>query len=168
MISPLVKNRAPESPLIQAIESGDENSVRMLLQNGASPNETNSNGETALMVAATYDRGAIADLLLKAGADINASYAGSTPLHYAAEDSLGVLQRLISAGTPVNSIDSEGYTPLMLAVYSDNIDHVQALLQAGADATPKNNEGFTALRIAREEVASGPIVDLLLRNGARE
>jgi len=51
---------------------GDVAQVATMLNNGATPNETNANGYTALMFAAEYGNLAIAKLLLESGADLEA------------------------------------------------------------------------------------------------
>ncbi|MBY0495755.1 MAG: ankyrin repeat domain-containing protein [Cyanobacteria bacterium] len=60
--------------LMQAAHSGNADSVRILLENGADPNvKETANGQTALMFAAASDRIDVVKLLLARGADINAT-----------------------------------------------------------------------------------------------
>ena len=71
------------------------------------------------MVAAGYGRGKIVELLLAAGADVNArSNAGATPLMVAAELGYGkVVRLLLKAGADVNAKNGEGQTALDVAEY---------------------------------------------------
>ena len=55
------------------------------------------------------------------------------------------VQRLLSAGTNVNSRDEEGATPLMLAAYAGDLSMVKLLLQAGADVNASDERGWAPL-----------------------
>ncbi len=55
------------------------------------------------------------------------------------------LLRLISSGGDLNSIDSHGDTPLIMATWGKHIDCVKILLNAGADVNRTNADGRTAL-----------------------
>ena len=45
----------------------------------------------------------------------------------------------------VNSKDSKGRTPLVLAIYNDDADVVRALLESGADVNARGKDGWTVL-----------------------
>ena len=59
--------------------------------------------------------------------------------------------------------DSDGNTPLHIAVRDDNMAEVQALLDSGADVNARNDYGTTPLHSVRSNAA---LVQLLLANGA--
>ena len=71
IINALEKNdRGRErSPLMLAVELGQLDKVRYLLQNGAEVDKTNDRGSTALMIAAQANRVAELQALLEQGAD---------------------------------------------------------------------------------------------------
>ena len=80
------------TPLRQAIERGDEDAVRaMIAANPALLHARDEDGATALHCAAFFGRRGIAELLLNAGAEINArdTTYGATPagwaIHYLRE-----------------------------------------------------------------------------------
>jgi uncharacterized protein len=115
--------------LLRAAKAGDAAAVRLLLDHGANPNLPNIQGITPLMAAAGLGsneidtRGrfktqpeqiACIDLLVKAGADVNAhDNNGQTALHGAAlfgyDD---VIKDLVAHNADVNAKDKKGMTPL--------------------------------------------------------
>ncbi|MES2412341.1 MAG: ankyrin repeat domain-containing protein [Pseudomonadota bacterium] len=59
------------------------------------------------------------------------------------------IEQLLQQGAPINSIDSMGRTPLMLAVINGHEPAVQRLLQLGASSALRDPDGFNALEQAR-------------------
>ena len=125
------------TPLLRAAKALDAPAVRLLLEHGANPHLPNNNGITPIMAAAglgstdadtrgifttedTEQRSiASLELLLKAGADINAPStgggrtAGQTPLHGAAFWGWnGVVQFLVDHGAKLDAKDARGMTPV--------------------------------------------------------
>jgi len=77
------------------------------------------------------------------------------------------VQRLVSAGAPVDARDPLGSTPLLDAAWEGNLDIAAFLLKHGADVNARHGEaGSTPLQYA---VLTGrvPLVRLLLDAGAR-
>ena len=69
-----------------------------------------------------------------------------TPLHFAADRGLAdVAALLLRHGACVDAVDTEGQSPLMLAVMCEHEDVVKLLLEHGADAGLANAGGETAL-----------------------
>ena len=88
-----------------------------------------------------------ADLLLGAGADVNAATdLGVTPLWLAAENaSRAMVRRLLAAGADANRSLLLGETPAMVAARAGNADVLEQLLAAGADPEARGARGQTAL-----------------------
>ena len=55
---------------------------------------------------------------------------------------------LLKKGANINAADSQGWTPLMLAVYFDHIEIIKLLISHGADTGLKNIDGKTATTFA--------------------
>ena len=72
---------------------------------------------------------------------------------------------LLNAKADVNQTDDKGYSPLILATYSDNFEVAQLLLKHGANTEIKDHSGRTALMGASFK-GNEREVKLLLDNGA--
>lgn len=106
--------------------------------------------------------------MLKSGVDINApAYFDEVPVikisNNAATLSANIeqLQFLLKNGADLNIKNSQGYTPLMLAVIKNNIDMVRALLEAGVDISITDNKGRTAKEIGQSLIDSGYYIPAL-------
>ena len=77
----------------------------------------------------------IIEILVKAGADVNASnVVGTTPLITAAFfNKAQLIQMLIDAGADINMMDKAGITPLMYAAERGSKDAIELLLDKGVD-----------------------------------
>ena len=121
---------------------------------------------TALHYAALHWSGEVAQVLIAAGADIEAKDdQGVTPLHYACEDGKpskavmltqgqvyvpppNVVQVLIDAGADIEAKDDMGGTPLFVASDRGMCMLAKILVKAGADACGTDNTGTTCLTLA--------------------
>ncbi len=133
-----------ESPVADAARSGDLDEVRSLLRGGADVNAAQGDGMSALHWAAERGDMALLEVLLYAGAELEAStrIGHYRPLHIAARNgNVEVVTRLIEAGADINSVtDPSGSTPLHLAALSGNGSVVRELVNAGADIDSREAE----------------------------
>jgi len=155
------------SALLFAAQSGDAESIKLLLNGGANVNDTAGDGKTALVLAAFSHNTAAAQALLEGGADPDAGGAGYTALHAAAlRGDLSTVKALLAKGanpnvrltkgTPVQRFSSHwtlpgtwvGGTPLFVAALYLEVDIVRELLKAGADHTIAIEGGTTPLLAA--------------------
>jgi ankyrin repeat protein len=128
------------------------------------PDVEGIDGQTPLHVAASEGRGEIAGLLIRAGAEVNATDdIRETPLHKAARANRPeVAKRLAWAGANVEAREGAGNTPLHVAAAEDNTEVARVLLAAGSDPNGNNGDWHTPLHLAvqRGHMAS---VRLLIR-----
>lgn len=111
-------------------------------------NVLNSKGESALMMAALRGQQAIAEKLIKRGADVNKT--GWAPLHYAASNGhLAVMALLLENSAYIDAESPNGTTPLMMAAMYGTAEAVKLLIDEGADPQLKNQQGLTALQFAQ-------------------
>ncbi|XP_034972283.1 ankyrin repeat domain-containing protein 50 isoform X1 [Zootoca vivipara] len=158
-------SQGPGPSLQQALER--EDSVRLLLENGASVNQRDVTGRTLLASAAHSGNHEVAGLLLARGAQAEVpDRHGQTPMTLAARQGhTKVLLCLLAHGAQVDRPDREGWTALRAAAWGGHSEAVGVLLRAGANVDCADAEGRTALRAAawggHEE-----IVATLLEHGA--
>jgi ankyrin repeat protein len=130
--------------------------AQFLLDQGVDPKATEKWGGNALHHAAAWCLTGVAELLLKAGADVAAlDIFKAPPLWDAAGTHQGdptkLLQLLLKHGASLDGKDKEGNTPLHRAA-GGTLAVVKWLLQHGADPKAKNNDGHTPLQVARRLV----------------
>ena len=169
-----------EFPLFGAIEHGDPEIVRLLVNTGAEVNAAAGfGGSTALHEAVAQGNSEIVQVLVDAGADIEAEgFMSRTPLSLAAEEGAPEIMKVLLGRAPdpdtAASGDSKkapspsaiGGKALFAAIESDNAAMVRLLVEAGADVNAA--EGFggnTPLHEAVEE-GNAEIVQILVDAGA--
>ena len=110
------------TPVMFAVRAGHLAATRFLLEAGADPNETLSDGQSALVVAAANANWELASYLLDQGADPNHAGAGWNALHQTVKtrrmnccqgtpgpipagtvESIGVLRKMVDKGIDVNA-----------------------------------------------------------------
>jgi ankyrin repeat protein len=159
---------AAEPPLVDAVTSGNRDTVRALLKSRADVNAREADGTTSLHWAVRADDLETARLLLRAGADVNASNRYSlTPLSLAATNgNAAMIGALLEAGADANTATPAGETVLMTASRTGNPEAVKALLDHGADVSAREH-GYdeTALMWAAAENHPA-VVTLLAGHGA--
>ncbi|MBT8487875.1 MAG: ankyrin repeat domain-containing protein [Gemmatimonadetes bacterium] len=124
-----------ESPVADAAERGDVDTVRELLRDGADVNAAQSDGTSALHWGAIRDDVAVIEVLLYAGANTEATtrLGGYTPLHLAArEGNAAGIDALIEGGADHGAMTTTGVTALHYAAQSGKADAVEALVRRGA------------------------------------
>ena len=118
----------------QAVQSGNKTVLRSLIAQKADVNACSDDGTTPLHWAVEYDDLEDVDLLVKAGAHVDAlDRYRMTPLFYAVtnRDAL-ITERLLAAGANPNGSGQSGDTLLMIAARGGSVDVLQALLEKGA------------------------------------
>lgn len=160
--NPLV---AADSRLVEAARNQDRDAISTLLRDHVDVNSSQGDGATALHWAAYWDDLLTADLLIGAGANVNATNElGVTPLALA--PSAAVVERLLVAGANPNIATATGESPLMAAVRAGSVDIVKALLEHGADVNAAEKvRGQTALMWAVSQ-RHPDVVRILLDHGA--
>lgn len=173
-------NNSGNTPLMVAENGGHLAAARLLIDAGAHVNASNDLGTTAIIASARHRRRSdggktLTDMLLAAGAsacDVNE--AGNCALHVAANSgALAPLRALLRAAPEiVDTRDSYGRTPLMLAVRRRAIKCARALVRAGADVNSRADGSTILHQIAARIVDANSdtdvdMIQLLLAAGAR-
>jgi uncharacterized protein len=164
-----------ETVLMTCARAGEPRAVKALLVKGARVNvKEKAHSQTALMWAVAQRHHDVTEILIEAGAEINAqslTYAqtvvgeqtqrfgreelnytvhrgGSTPLLFAARSGdTGSARLLLAAGANVNDALPDGTSALVLAAHSGHGETAALLLEKGANPDSADN-GYTALHAA--------------------
>jgi ankyrin repeat protein len=155
--------------LFEAAGTDDVDTVLKLLHQGADVNAAQGDGMTPLHRTAETGNVRMADVLIEAGANLEAqTRVGShTPLHVAsASGRAGVVALLVASGADVEARTTTGATPLHFAAASGSAGAVTALLEGGASPDPREPVwGQTPLMFAAAEGRT-EVVEALLEKGA--
>ncbi len=153
------ENKDEVVKLLQAAANTPEG-LDVVLGAGVDINTTDSNGDTALILAAKSNSHDAVSNLMRYGADasisnnqrqtietvVSSSDHGSARNAYEGFSSSGYDYQAYQANPEaINQKDQHGHTPLMRAVMQNRIDIVQELLKYNPDLTLTDNRGQTVL-----------------------
>lgn len=162
----------PDAALLQAAEVGDANAVAIALRAGANIEARDAHDRTALLLAATYDRVPVANVLVAMGANPNAlDDRHDTPwLVTGVTGSVAMLEALLPANPDLTIRNRFGGLSPIPASERGHIDYVRRVVLTGVDLNHVNDLGWTALLEAVILGDGGPnhqeVVQILLAAGA--
>jgi ankyrin repeat protein len=167
--NPNSKPPGESSPLLEALTSGDERIVELLIQRGADAKATADMGLT-MAVTTKCEKG----LELLAARITDKDVYTMALQNTAVFGDIKAVRLMLDHGADVNAFDVFGRTPLMYAAISDllPVDVVKLLVERGADVNAVNKHtkagdaGLTVLDIAKLNGPT-PVVDFLVSQGAR-
>ncbi|KAK6440972.1 RAS2 protein [Oleoguttula sp. CCFEE 5521] len=156
--------------MVAAVE-GHQQIVQLLLETGVPVDEMSRMYGTALLGAASRDRVEVVRVLLKHGADANAT-GGHEPykraLHASAVIGSTTLARLLlSSGAEIDAQGPNGLTALGMACQHGKPEIVRLLLERGAQPNPQHQHYGFEVKIASER-GHYKVVKLLLAWGASD
>jgi ankyrin repeat protein len=161
---------ADESPVADAVMRGDSSRVRVLIKQGLDVNAAQPDGMTALHWAAQRGDVSGAQMLMYAGARVDAVTRNGnyTPLHLAARNGrAAAVKVLLAAGADVKAMTSTGAaSALHFAASNGDPATVAALLDKGASVDAREGAwGQTPLMWAASANRLAAL-DLLIKRGA--
>jgi ankyrin repeat protein len=159
---------AGKSEIADAAQRGDRAAVQKLILQKVDVNAPQVDGATALHWAVYRQDLELADLLIRAGANVKAANrTAMTPLAMASlYGNAPLIDRLIKAGADAKQKGPNGETMLMFAARNGNPQAVQVLLEAGVEVNARETiRGTTALMWAIEQ-KHPEAVKVLLAGGA--
>lgn len=138
--------------VFQAIEKQDAEALRAHLIRGDSPNMSNFENVSALMMAVRMESHALIEVLLEFDALPNLQdNLGNTALFYAVgKNAYDVTKQLLDNGADPNITNRQGVTPFLNALANSDVDIVKMLIEAGADKSLQDYTGRGALEWARD------------------
>ncbi|KAM9820155.1 ankycorbin [Neosynchiropus ocellatus] len=137
--------------LLAAVEHGEVDKLASLLaKKGASAVKLDSEGKSALHVAASRGQIECLGVLLSHGADWSVpDAAGLGPLHLAAKNNhVECCRKLIQSKCPVDSVDGSGKTALHHAAAGGKIQTVQLLCELKSPVNLRDADGLTPLLLS--------------------
>jgi ankyrin repeat protein len=154
--------------LNHAIFDGDTESVRNIIAQDKKLVDVRFTGSfTPLLIAVQENEREIVELLLGAGANVNAKNKdGQTSLIMAASKGhIKIAEILIANGAKVNIKNNNGWTALMIAASYKHPKIAELLIMKGANIEARNIHGATSLYIAAYH-GDRDIVSLLVEKGS--
>ena len=155
--------------LVAAAQTGQVGQVRNILTSsltGVDASTPNSEGFTALVMAAEEGHVEVAELLIAAGADKGCSANDACPLVRAAgRGHLNMVAELLRTGADVEDRE-DGCPAIVMAARHGHDEVVSALAGAHADLEAKDATGCTAM-MAASATGQSQVVQILLQRGAR-
>ncbi len=154
--------------LVEAAKSQDAATLRTLLDQQVSADTAALDGATALHWAAHWDDLEMADLLIGASANVNATNDfGVAPLMLACVNaSAAMVERLLERGANANHALPTGVTPLMTCAKTGNVTAVRHLIANGALVDAREEvRGQTALMWASAEKHADVVGTLVAAGG---
>ena len=181
-----------EPALHMTIERDQVEIVKLLLAHNPDLKSRNTYSQMPLHFAAELGKDRIAELLIKAGADVKATTIAfetpcgdpfeeripqhNTPLHFAAAaGNPATIKVLIAGGADIDATNVKGLTPLMSTlnppIYTpinekSRLANIELLLASGANVNAGEKQGPTMLDMA-EGLGNPDIVKLLTKQGAK-
>jgi quinoprotein dehydrogenase-associated probable ABC transporter substrate-binding protein len=161
------------TPLMWATWGDNPALIHMLIAHRAKVDATDNDGLTPLGIGAQNDKVKATQVLLEAGADVNAPVAkgGYTPLMLASlSGSNDLAAALINHGAKVNASNPGGVTALMIAAAGNRSTIAGLLVKSGADVNARSEDGRTALSIAQANSSEAviKILEEAAQHGAPE
>jgi len=160
-----------EITFVECAKKGDIEAVKLFLDEGMNINAVNKRGQTALILAAGYQREELVTLPLEKGADVE--FIGErhvrTPLMEAAgAGNNAIIKQLVQKKAKVNARDYENHTPLHFAVMYGHVETVKLLVELGADPNARAT-GITGTPMTLAKTNGyTEIVQILKDAGAKE
>lgn len=169
----------------RAISSGDAASLKTLMRaDNINPNdivyEALGYNLLAYSMLVKKPRAEIVDILIKAGADVNAPTKNNamTPLHLISmrddlNDPADIFNLLIKAGANVNYADAQHRYVIVRSVMNGHVECVRLLIKEGALVNVKNSQGYSLIKIATmkkidtKDPKYDEIIAILKRAGAQ-
>ena len=149
-----------DNKLANIIENDNIEKAILMINSGINLNDSNSQGQTPLMIAAKKEYNDIMELLVKNGANVNLTDdSGKTAIYYAvANNKLRSMEFLLKNGVDLHKSYENKKSLLMLAIENHYDKIVSELLKQKIDIKSKdenlNSAIFYAAKVKNKELVS--------------
>ncbi|KAH0633946.1 hypothetical protein KY285_036697 [Solanum tuberosum] len=141
-----------DSLLKSAAKNGNSHCISALIEAGADVNRRDLEGDSVMSLAVKYGNLDCVQVLIEFGYTIDNS--ADRFLHYAAATDRVDLMEILCLGyadIDLNSIDSQGRTPLHIAAIHGHVEVIQFLVSVGSDTDMLDTQGWTPLHFAAHQ-----------------
>ncbi|KAH0739750.1 hypothetical protein KY290_038455 [Solanum tuberosum] len=141
-----------DSLLKSAAKNGNSHCISALIEAGADVNRRDLEGDSVMSLAVKYGNLDCVQVLIEFGYTIDNS--ADRFLHYAAATDGVDLMEILCLGyadIDLNSIDSQGRTPLHIAAIHGHVEVIQFLVSVGSDTDMLDTQGWTPLHFAAHQ-----------------
>ncbi|KAL8652260.1 MAG: hypothetical protein Q9210_002778, partial [Variospora velana] len=154
------------TPLMWAAWRGDSQSVSILLEHGADPHATSSDGNSVLIYATYGGSLECMKLILDTGADINQmSQSLLTPAMGGSQlgDNTAIAKVRLTRGAAIEASRQQKFTPLYVAALTNKAESLAFLLDCGASTDVRDWNCSTPLSMAISFSNHGMAEELIKR-----
>jgi len=143
------RNTRGDTPLHIAVSMDRLDIVTILLRNGTSIHARNTRNRTPFQIALSISPSMVSALLANNRINIPDDL-GNSALHVALSERspVDIIRTIVSGGARINAVDSNGKTPLRLAVDINSFDSAKIIADAGADPFMAASDNKTPAEIA--------------------
>lgn len=149
----MTTDRRTEKSLPSLADDKDASGLLVALSKGASPNQRDANGRTALHYSASWAKPHfISKMILYGCSPVLKDDRGYLPLHYAvAAGNLHIVNLLARKKVGINARLKNGLAPIHMAIIMRDMKMLRVLLNHGANPNIKDgSDGMTPQKIARD------------------
>jgi len=156
----------------QALQNGDKAKIDLFVRASFNIHIVDEHGNPPILIALKKGYTVITQILLNAGADVNArGKDGLSPLLIACGKPThgykAIAETLIKRGAIINIRDRLGYTPLLLSLTGGTYEVAEMLIERGADLTATTRNGETALSLAKK-LENKKLIELIVNKAAQK
>jgi len=135
-----------------AITQGDIKAFNHYLSGGLSPDSKDARGTPLICLAARYHHARLVELLIEAGANIDAvsqDRENTALMDAASFGDAEICEIMVNAGAQLDHVSKNGQTALMLAIGQQSVEASEILINAGSNPLLKDKLGMSACQYAK-------------------
>lgn len=136
--------------LMDAVKAKNTKTIAMLLEYNANPQAQDLNGRNSYHEAALTEDENVINLIRNAGGNpLSRDKNGNTPFSLCLSKQDSIIKAILGKDTSIS--DSDGNTPLHIAVQNNKESILKMLISSGYPLNTRNSDGYTPLAIAVEK-----------------
>lgn len=136
--------------LMDAVKAKNTKTISMLLEYNANPQAQDLNGRNSYHEAALTEDENVINLIRNAGGNpLSRDKNGNTPFSLCLSKQDSIIKAILGKDTSIS--DSDGNTPLHIAVQNNKESILKMLISSGYPLNTRNSDGYTPLAIAVEK-----------------